>query len=242
MASTGLPLLLLLSFSIISAAIPIPKATIFRQQLTSDPSTAATNNDIPPTTFFEVTKPIQLPITKPCSTLLLQHDFGYTYGSPPVTAQYSPPSNCPSTDFDKIVLEWTATCKGRQFDRIFGVWLDGVELLRSCTAEPKSTGIVWTVKKDITRYYSLLMKNQTQTLSVYLGNIVDSTYTGVYHVNVRIHYYPTEKYTRTKTKTITLRLKSDHGYNQRADLIIRISRNSPGNTTDYGSKSRIQPM
>ncbi|KAL4580429.1 hypothetical protein LXL04_016621 [Taraxacum kok-saghyz] len=227
MASSGLPLLLLLSFSIISAAIPIPKATIFRQQLTSDPSTAATNNDIPPTTFFEVTKPIQLPITKPCSTLLLQHDFGYTYGSPPVTAQYSPPSNCPSTDFDKIVLEWTATCKGRQFDRIFGVWLGGVELLRSCTAEPKSTGIVWTVKKDITRYYSLLMKNQTQTLSVYLGNIVDSTYTGVYHVNVSIHYYPTEKYTKTKTKTLPL--KSDHGYNQRADLIIPISRNSPGN-------------
>ncbi|KAL4567282.1 hypothetical protein LXL04_022862 [Taraxacum kok-saghyz] len=192
-------------------------------------STRITSYTFSPATFFEVTKPIQLPITKPCSTFLLQHDFGYTYGSPPVTAQYSPPSNCPSTDFDKIVLEWTATCKGRQFDRIFGVWLDGVELLRSCTAEPKSTGIVWTVKKDITRYYSLLMKNQTQTLSVYLGNIVDSTYTGVYHVNVSIHYYPTEKYTKTKTKTKSLRLKSDHGYNQRADLIIPISRNSPGN-------------
>ncbi|KAL7583055.1 hypothetical protein Lser_V15G45420 [Lactuca serriola] len=217
MASSFLPfLLLLLSFSLISAANPIPKATIFRQQLTSDPTT---NNDIPPTTFFEVTKPIQLPNTKPCSTLLLQHDFGYTYGSPPVSAQYTPPSNCPSTDFAKIVLEWTATCKGRQFDRIFGVWLGGVELLRSCTAEPRATGIIWTVKKDITRYYSLLMSNQTQTLDVYLGNIIDSTYTGVYHVNVSIHYYPFEK------KPVN----SNHAHNEWADLIIPISRNLPGN-------------
>ncbi|RVX03942.1 Peptide-N4-(N-acetyl-beta-glucosaminyl)asparagine amidase A [Vitis vinifera] len=80
-----------------------------------------------PTRFFEVTKP------------------------PPVIVPYSPPSHCPSQNFSKIVLKWTATCKGRQFDRIFGVWLDGVELLRSCTAEPKATGIVWTVEKDITR-------------------------------------------------------------------------------------------
>ncbi|KAI3497166.1 hypothetical protein L1887_39578 [Cichorium endivia] len=223
MASTALSFLLLLSFSLIAAGNPVPKSTIFRQQLTSDPTTTANTNDIPPTTFFEVTKPIQLPNTKPCSTLLLQHDFGYTYGSPPVSVKYTPPSNCPSTDFAKIVLEWTATCKGRQFDRIFGVWLGGVELLRSCTAEPRATGIVWTVKKDITRYYSLLMSNQTQTFSVYLGNIVDSTYTGVYHVNVSIHYYPAEK------KTQNPPLDLNHGYNQWADLIIPISRNLPMN-------------
>nr|KAJ0185644.1 hypothetical protein LSAT_V11C900496230 [Lactuca sativa] len=126
-------LFLLLSFSIISAANPIPKAVIFQQHLTSEPATTNTNG-IPPTTYFEVTKPIQLPNTKPCSTLLLQHDFGNSYGIPPASAQYTRPSNCPSTDFAKIVLEWNATCKGRQLDRIIGIWLSGVELFRSCTA------------------------------------------------------------------------------------------------------------
>ena len=85
---------------------------------------------------------------------MLSHDFGFTYGKPPVVANYRFPRQCRrrgSSEFSKIVLEWTATCKGRQFDRIFGVWLGGVELLRSCTAEPRASGIVWTVQKDVTR-------------------------------------------------------------------------------------------
>ncbi|GFZ07556.1 peptide-N4-(N-acetyl-beta-glucosaminyl) asparagine amidase A protein [Actinidia rufa] len=174
-----------------------------------------------PTTYFQVTKPIKLPHTKPCSYLLLQHDFAFTYGKPPILANYTPPQNCPSHNFAKIVLEWRATCKGRQFDRIFGVWLSGVELLRSCTAEPRATGIDWTVKKDITRYDSLLKSNQT--LAVYLGNLVDSTYTGVYHVNVSIHFYPAVV-NRSFDEG-----NSGSGYGSRADLIVPISRNLPLN-------------
>ncbi|XP_076960110.1 peptide-N4-(N-acetyl-beta-glucosaminyl)asparagine amidase A-like [Bidens hawaiensis] len=215
MASTVLSLLLLLlSFSLISA------------------TTTTTT-----TTYFEVTKPINLPKTKPCSTRILTHDFGFTYGKPPVSANYTPPSNCPPlNNIEKIVLEWTATSKGRQFDRIFGVWLGGVELLRSCTAEPRPTGIQWTVKKDVTRYHSLLMTNQT--LNVYMGNIVDKTYTGVYHVNVSIHFYPAKTNHISKTSN-------------RADSIIPISRNLPindglwfkiKNSTDVMSKQFIIPQ
>lgn len=122
------------------------------------------------------------------------------------------------------MLEWKATCRGRQFDRIFGVWLGGVEILRSCTAEPKATGIVWTVRKDITRYYSLLLKNQT--LAVYLGNLIDKTYTGIYHVKIHIHFYPEEK------DFVDNGLYSEKlaaGYDSRADLILPISRNLPLN-------------
>ncbi|KAJ0103319.1 hypothetical protein Patl1_04846 [Pistacia atlantica] len=139
-------------------------------------------NDTPPNLFFEVTKPIKHPNTEPCSHQILRHDFGYTYGKPPVTANYTPPTHCSSQKFSTIVLEWNATCKGRQFDRIFGVWLE----------------------KDITRYYSLLLKNETQTFAVYMGNLVDKTYTVLKH-----------------------NLKS--GYSPKADLILPISRNSPGN-------------
>ncbi|KAJ1400805.1 Peptide-N4 [Sesbania bispinosa] len=209
------------------------RSDFFAQQTSSD--------DTPPTEFFEVTRPIEVPKTKPCSYQVLHHDFGYTYGKPPILANYTPPSQCTSQKFSKIVLEWKATCKGRQFDRIFGVWLGGVELLRSCTAEPRATGIFWTVQKDITRYHSLLLSDQT--LAVYMGNLVDKTYTGVYHVDIAIHFYP-------DVKTLSLDDESNSsasafGNGFPADLILPISRNLPlndglwfqiVNSTDVGLK------
>ncbi|KAL9659281.1 hypothetical protein QQ045_024086 [Rhodiola kirilowii] len=174
--------------------------------------------DTSPTRYFEVTKPIQIPKTIPFFYLILQHDFGFTYGQPPVQANYEPPRNWAVESYKKIVLEWSASCKGRQFDRIFGVWLGGVELLRSCTAEPRASGIVWSVQKDVTKYYSALMKSQT--LAVYLGNLVDTTYTGIYHVNVSFHFYPVAK-----------RNDKLSGYEDQswADLILPVSRSLPLN-------------
>ncbi|KAJ4980495.1 hypothetical protein NE237_031332 [Protea cynaroides] len=218
--------LLILFFSLFFVHLPfacnanLHKTNRFRSELLPQPSP----NDAPITRYFEVTKPIELPKTKPCSYLILQHDFGYTYAQPPVLADYTPPLNWSSQDFSKIVLEWKATCKGRQFDRIFGVWLSGVEILRSCTAEPRATGIVWTVKKDITRYSSLL-KNP-QTLAVYLGNVVDQTYTGIYHVNITFHFYPAEVPQNTHKRNSA---NSVSGFVSPADLVLPISRNLPLN-------------
>ncbi|KAK4748107.1 hypothetical protein SAY87_014693 [Trapa incisa] len=199
-----------------------------------------------PTRFFEVTKPIDTPpAAEPFSYLVLRHQFAFTYGKPPVLATYIPPSDqgCPFGDFSNIVLEWTATCRGRQFDRIFGVWLGGVELLRSCTAEPRPTGIVWTVQKDITRYHSLLMKNGT--LAVYLGNLITKVYTGIYDVNITIHFYPAGAAAGLDSS------KPLRGYHSTADLILPISRKphiNDGlwfkieNSTDTESKKfRIPP-
>ncbi|GAB4846574.1 Peptide-N4-(N-acetyl-beta-glucosaminyl) asparagine amidase A [Ancistrocladus abbreviatus] len=226
---------------------------------TSSSLVTQSSADAPPTTYFEVTKPIKVPKTKPCSYLILHHDFAYTYGKPPVLAPYTPPFNCPSKEFSAIVLEWNATSKGRQYDRIFGVWLGGVELLRSCTAEPRPNGIFWKVEKDITRYYSLLMSNQT--LAVYLGNLVDSTYTGVYHVYITIHFYPAEKKQSFDVDLEKLGAgfheneanlaKSSSGYDDYADLIMPISRNLPlndglwlkiENSTDVESKEFVVPQ
>ncbi|GMI65532.1 hypothetical protein like AT3G14920 [Hibiscus trionum] len=187
------------------------RSTLPSQQSPTDDTIA------PPTLFFEVTKPISVPHTKPCSLTVLHHDFGYTYGKSPVLANYTFPHDCSFQEFSRIVLEWNATCKGRQFDRIFGVWLSGVELLRSCTAEPRPTGIVWSVKKDVTKYSSLLLMNKTQTFSVYIGNLIDETYTGVYHVNVSLYFYP------------AVEKKGDVGSEtgSKADLIIPFSRDLP---------------
>ncbi|XP_038899804.1 peptide-N4-(N-acetyl-beta-glucosaminyl)asparagine amidase A [Benincasa hispida] len=244
-SSSSLSSLLVLLISLIFLLLPfhsnanLHKIRLRHSDLLSDSGlTTTADYTTPPTVFFEVTKPIETPKAKPCSLLVLQHDFAFTYGKSPVLADYTPPSHCSFTKFSKIVLEWTATCQGRQFDRIFGVWLGGVEILRSCTAEPRATGIVWTVQKDITRYDSLLSKNQT--LAVYLGNLVDKTYTGIYHVKIHVHFYP-----EADTGVSSEKLGSAYDSDSRADLILPISRNLPlndglwfevQNSTDVQSK------
>lgn len=213
-----LSLLLLLLLSQSSALKP-PRN--LRPQFISDLHSSPKH--LPPTRYFEVTKPVEpSPAKRKCSFLALSHTFGSTYGKPPVTAEYGLPASCdgPAPEFSKIVMEWTAESKGRQFDRIFGVWLEGVELLRSCTAEPRATGTIWTVEKDVTRYHSLLIQKKKQTLAVYLGNIVDDTYTGLYHVNVSFHYYPSVQGRSNKARDL------------RADLVIPVSRNDPAPASD----------
>ncbi|GLJ13659.1 hypothetical protein SUGI_0217680 [Cryptomeria japonica] len=143
-------------------------------------------NETPPLVFFEVTKPIELPKERPCSIHVLQYDFAHTIGKPPVIVDYNPPKWCPDK-WSKVIMEWKATCIGRQFDRIAGVWLSGVEILRTCTAEPTKTGIEWTIFRDITKYSPLL--KSPQILEVKLDNVIDKTYTGIFHVNITFHFY-----------------------------------------------------
>lgn len=146
-------------------------------------------------TFFEVDRPLRPPrgSSGPCSTLLLSHSFAFTLTKPPVTAAYSPPpcllAAGPRAAVSLAVLEWHAECRGVQYDRIFGVWLAGAELLRGSTAEPRPGGVAWSVSKDVTRYAPLLAAAGNATLAVYLGNLIDDTYNGVYHANLTLHLY-----------------------------------------------------
>lgn len=140
-----------------------------------------------PQQYFEVTHPLPSDdITPACSVSVLNHSFGYTYGSPPVSVDYTPP---PATcEWSLAVLEFRAECKGEQYDRIAGVWIDGVELLRTSTAQPTEDGIFWSVRKDVTRYSSIITKPNL-TLAMMLENIVNDEFTGVYHVNISILFY-----------------------------------------------------
>ncbi|CAN1270905.1 Peptide-N4-(N-acetyl-beta-glucosaminyl)asparagineamidase A [Linum perenne] len=183
-------------------------------------STSTTTHSTKPNALFQVTKPIDLPNTLPCKQLLLQHQFDDTEGKPSVIVDYSgPPSHCASNDFSKIVLEWSGTCTGAQAETIFGVWLSGVELLRSTPAQPDNTSLSWNAQKDITRYSSLLLKKDTQKLAVFFRNKLDSYLVGVYHVTISISFYPADG----KSGGI------GHGYGMgsesKADLILPVSQN-----------------
>jgi len=129
------------------------------------------------------------PVTRPpvphCTVTVVRHDFANSYGQP-FTGTVAPPAGCPGP-WTKVVLDWTGSVAGRQFDRLAGVWLGGAEIFRTSTPEPDPAGITWHVAKDISEFIPLL--DQPEPLVADLGNIVDSTYTGIYHMTMTFTYY-----------------------------------------------------
>ena len=129
--------------------------------------------------------PISRPSTPHCASTVMQHDFANSYGQP-FTATVTPPADCPGP-WSKVVLDWSGSVAGRQYDRLAQVHLGGAEVFRTSTPEPDADGIKWHVEKDITSFTPLL--RTPQPLSVDLGNIVNGTYTGIYHMTMTFTYY-----------------------------------------------------
>ncbi|CAK7325911.1 unnamed protein product [Dovyalis caffra] len=130
-----------------------------------------------------------------------------------------------------VALEFHVKSKGDQYDRISALWLGGSELLRTSTAQPEEHGIFWNVRKDITKYSSLLVQNDLY-FTLMLENIVNDIYTGVYHVNVTLYFYKdnavkvplTGNNQNLFTPVSQLPLVGDESmYDPPADLIIPIS-------------------
>ncbi|XP_062154955.1 peptide-N4-(N-acetyl-beta-glucosaminyl)asparagine amidase A [Alnus glutinosa] len=138
--------------------------------------------------YLELAHPLPSDYLVPsCTHRILRHSFANTINSPPFSTRYYPPLDCPSP-WSHVALDFRAECRGEQYDRIAGLWLGGAELLRTSTAEPTKCGIFWKVRKDITRYSSLLSRYDLN-LTMMLENIVNNIYTGVYHITVSFLYY-----------------------------------------------------
>lgn len=73
-------------------------------------------------------------------------------------------------------MNLTVTTQGRQFDRLGIMYLGGVEVFRTSTAEPTPRGIVWTYVKEMQQYNTLW--NDSQEIIFALPNIVNNVYTG----------------------------------------------------------------
>ncbi|GAB2288290.1 hypothetical protein Dimus_022630 [Dionaea muscipula] len=126
-------------------------------------------------------------LTPSCTLSVLRHSFADTMGQPPVSVPYSPPSACPSP-WSHVVLQLDAASQGDQYDRIAAIWLGGAEIIRTSTPEPTQSGIFWKVRKDVTKYSTLLSRTNL-TLSMMLENLINDVFTGVYHVNVTLFFY-----------------------------------------------------
>ncbi|MCO5584389.1 hypothetical protein L7F22_038315 [Adiantum nelumboides] len=178
---------------------------------------ASSQHLLHPQTFFEVSTPLDPPPHSPCSSLhVFSHSFANTYGLYPPMANYTPPSAhaCDNpSNWTLIVLTWSGSSVGRQFDRIAAVWFGGVEFLRTCTAEPTKQGIVWEVKKDVTKYAAVLAK--PQTITVQLENYVTEKFTGVFNINLTLDFFPVSNTGHSKAS------------DPPADLVLPLSALSP---------------
>ncbi|KAJ5709896.1 hypothetical protein N7493_009488 [Penicillium malachiteum] len=80
----------------------------------------------------------------------------------------------------------TVTSQGTQYDRLGLMYLGDAEVFRTSTAEPTSTGIVWTYIKEMSQYNALWQ--EPQKLIFELGNIITDVYTGPYNVTLTAHF------------------------------------------------------
>ncbi|KAF9505993.1 hypothetical protein BS47DRAFT_1399898 [Hydnum rufescens UP504] len=158
---------------------------------------------VPPLVNFQVQQPPALPsFGTQCTVELVHHLFGNSYYHPAIV-QYTPPTTCGDVGkWAGVSLNYTATSKGRQYDRLTAVTLHNVEIWRTSTAEPTKTGIIWTALKDVSRYIPLF--SQPGTLILDLNNIVAPNIglTGEYDVTLTATFYePSILYPSAKTSS-----------------------------------------
>lgn len=121
---------------------------------------------------------------------LLYHSFGSSWGHP-ASANYS----SPAVDFNRVILEINTTVSGRQYDRLAHLYLNGVPLWRTSTAEPGGKHVHFSARKDVYTYVDLFRRDGN--LMFQLDNLVTERLTGVFNVTVTAYYYDKPKRERS---------------------------------------------
>lgn len=130
--------------------------------------------------------PVVVPNTTPCVVNLFTNFEFDNFNNMPYT--YSP--GCPGP-WSKVVLVGNYyITPGVQFDRTSQIFLNGVDLYFGTTPEPTSAteNDPWHFENDVTDYSSLFATSQSGYAS--LGNLVNSTYTGIIYGTVDVYFYP----------------------------------------------------
>ena len=136
--------------------------------------------------------PVARPRTQPIKVNLFQN-LAFTDFTPK-TYRYSPPPG-KARRWAKVVLvaDFSVT-PGRQFDRTAQIFLGRTNVYFGTTMEPsRGVGPTWHVERDVTDDSALLRTPQPGT--VILGNIVNTTYTGVIRGSASLLFYPTDQAT-----------------------------------------------
>ncbi|HZE48664.1 MAG TPA: peptide-N4-asparagine amidase [Jatrophihabitantaceae bacterium] len=133
--------------------------------------------------------PVSRPAGPHCTVTLADHFMSNAPDRTPQTfsGTLAPPSACRGP-WAKVVMDYTVSVSGRQYDRIGDLNIGGTEVWWGTTEEPSGpTPITYTVSKDVTEYTALLRSSQPFTGGI--GNYVTDVYTGNYDQTVTLTYY-----------------------------------------------------
>jgi hypothetical protein len=127
------------------------------------------------------------PHTTPCAVQLYSNFQFADFSPKPFT--YTPAAACPGP-WAKVVLEADFSCTaGRQFDRTAEIAIGHANVYFGTTPEPSAAvSPSWHVERDLTDYSPLF--RSAQTGEVNLGNLVNSTFTGILSGSARLLFYP----------------------------------------------------
>jgi hypothetical protein len=137
-------------------------------------------------------KPLSRPDTRSCAVEVMhEKEFKQGFGNPPDTpfvGSLTVPKDC-AGPWSMVVLDVRGRVKGRQFDRLFNVYVGGYQVFESSTPEPSADGIEWAVEHDVTRYAPIF--TGTQPFVFDLANVTDETFTGIYVLSASFTFYTT---------------------------------------------------
>jgi hypothetical protein len=127
------------------------------------------------------------PHTTPCAVQLFSNFQFADFSPKPFT--YTPAAGCPGP-WAKVVLEADfSVTAGRQFDRTAQIAVGHVNVYFGTTPEPSRTvAPTWHVERDLTDYSPLFRTAQAGEANI--GNLVNSTFTGVISGSARLLFYP----------------------------------------------------
>ncbi|BFZ55150.1 hypothetical protein PYCC9005_002189 [Savitreella phatthalungensis] len=136
------------------------------------------------TRLMQLHYPVDLP-TESCTVASILSTFGNAWDTP----QHfnATPSECMSHgrhNWRSAMGKLTIDARGRQFDRLGHVLVDGLEVWRFSTLEPSRNGTFQVVSKDLTPVLATL--KSANTITVLLNNVVNHIYTAPFNLHLEI--------------------------------------------------------